>query len=255
VRGGAFARNIQDFKALLIAKYLQRNSWPTVNEIGTLRRVQGSYTTESTPARRLQLPREAVEATPIPAPTSWRWWGLDWSRHFPWMNDGIETTVGTIDDALPFIIEHYPALFACSEGDQRFLVEPMSATKLRIYREADIFLMKDQGRVIGILMGHPTDATTYYIRTGAVLQEYQGRHLTPHLVEYLAKQLMAVGVERLESDIVVDNRKSLIAHLRTGFVLVGTHLSERHGALTRVALHLDTEARRHFKSQFCPGDS
>lgn len=213
--------------------------------------MEGSYTTE-TRARRLQSPRETIEANP--EPTSRRWWGLDWSRHFPWVHDDIEFVLGSIDDALPFIAEHYPTLFSNRAGDDRFLAEPMSLAKIRIYREADVFLMKDRGRVIGLLMGHPTDATSYYIRTGAVLTEYQGRHLAPHLVERLGRHLAAVGVERMESDIVVTNRKSLIAHLRTGFVLVGTHLSERHGALSRVALHLGGDAKRYFNTQFCPGD-
>ena len=115
--------------------------------------------------------------SPLTPPLSQKLWDLDWAQLLPWSFEEVTVEVGTFDEALPFVAEHYARIFGTDELAGRFLVEAMTPAKRRFGAEMDVFLFRAEGRTVGIFMSHPSDWSTYYMRTAALLPEYRGRHL------------------------------------------------------------------------------
>lgn len=186
-----------------------------------------------------------------PEPLSKRWWDLDWASAMPWECGGVTVRYGTMDDALPFIQGHYGAIFG--EADDRFLSDPMCPRKVRFYREADVFLIEDAGVIVGLQIATPTDWSTYYVRTLAILPAYRGRGVLEAMTERIAELLIAAGVERMEGELAPNNGACVIAQTRLGYVVTGTTATERWGTMVRLTKFLQEDASRVFHRQFCGG--
>ncbi len=194
-----------------------------------------------------------AEPARVPVPSrqtlSERWWDLDWRRLLPWVFDEIWVEAGTFDEALPFMTEHYPAIFG--DGQSRFLGSPLTEAKRRFCEEMDIFLLRDAERTVGLFAGHPSDWSTYYLRTTAILPEYRERRLLTRLFEQLWGPLARAGVERVEADVSPANVPINRTLLGQGFLVTSTANSERWGACLRMTKFLSQEASRVYMRQFC----
>ncbi len=183
-----------------------------------------------------------------------RLWGLDWPARLPWTFDGITVDACTFDESLPFMQRHYGAIFgAAFEG--RFLEDPMTDAKLRFGREMDVFVFRDRGRdgdrEIGVLAGHPSDWTTYYMRTVALLPEYRDRHLLSRTMEEVARALAEVGCERIDGEVSPANVAMVRMLTSLGWLVTSTSNSERWGTLLRFTKFLRADAEDVFARQFC----
>jgi ribosomal protein S18 acetylase RimI-like enzyme len=145
--------------------------------------------------------------------------------------------------------EHYGEIFG-SERD-RFLVEPMTAAKRRFCSETDIFLFRAEDRTVGLLMGHPTDWSTYYIRTTAFIEEYRARGLMRQFAVGLWDALRDAGAARVETEVLPSNRPTLALLAKEGFIVTSAGVSERWGAMLRLTKFLATEPEEVFRRQFC----
>jgi GNAT superfamily N-acetyltransferase len=181
---------------------------------------------------------------------SMRWWSLDWRAHLPVTFGAITVELATLADAEAFIGEQYPRMFAAADGAS-WLANPMTEAKRRFYRDADIFLFREGDRAVGLQIGHPTDWSTYYVRTVALLPDHRGRGLLAGLTAHVASVLAGVGVERLEGDIPPTNTANLLAQMRLGYVATGTLNSERWGLVVRMTKYLRDDADAAFRRQFC----
>jgi GNAT superfamily N-acetyltransferase len=186
------------------------------------------------------------------APLSLRWLGIDFRALLPWTFRSLTVEHGTVDELLPFVTNHHANLFGAAD-DQRWRSETLDGNKLRFIEDSDIFLIRAEGRTVGALVGHPSDSSTYYVRSMALLPEYRGRGTYPQLMQHLASVLRAAGVERLEGDTSPANWNSIITCARLGFVATGTLNSDRWGALVRVTWFLNVEAEDVFHNQYCAG--
>src|SRR5688572_8854292 len=129
--------------------------------------------------------------TTRPTTLSQRLWDLDWSRILPWqVDDEVTIEHATFDDASPFIHAHYAAIFGSSDG--RFVAEPMTPAKRRFCSEMDFFVFRSklreleqpgEGGIVGVFSAHPTDWSTYYMRSAAYLRKYRGRHYNTTITE------------------------------------------------------------------------
>jgi ribosomal protein S18 acetylase RimI-like enzyme len=185
------------------------------------------------------------------ASLSRRLWNLDWNAVLPWKFEDVTVEIGAFGDALPFIEEHYARIFGADENQGRFLASPMTAAKRRFCDEADVFLFRASGQTIGIFLSHPSDWSTYYMRTAALLPEYRGRGLVSRLMENLCAPLRAVGVERLEGDVSPSNTPMMKLHVGQGFQVTATLATERWGTLVHFTRFLSEEAGGVFHRQFC----
>jgi ribosomal protein S18 acetylase RimI-like enzyme len=204
------------------------------------------------PARMDQGPeRQPRTDADLRVPLSVKLWDLDWSRVLPWTIEGVTVEHASFDEALPFVGEHYAAIFGTAEASARFLVEPMTPAKRRFGGEMDVFLFRDGGRSVGVHMSHPTDWSTYYMRTTALLPEYRGRGIVSRFMELVVEPLRAAGVARIEGDVAPTNTPMVKLNLAQGFVVTATTTSERWGVNLRLTKFLSDEAERVFARQFC----
>lgn len=190
---------------------------------------------------------------PAPSNASLRLLGLDWSATLPLDLDGISFDLGAFEgDAMPFMASHYGEIFGTSDPSAaRFLAEPMTPAKIRYGAEMDVFVFRDAGRPVGLVISHPTDWSTYYVRTAAVLRDYRRRHLVVRYLDHIVEHLRRVGVARIETDVSPTNGPMVQFHLEQGFIVSSTSTSERWGVTLRFTKFLRDEAEQVFVRQFC----
>jgi ribosomal protein S18 acetylase RimI-like enzyme len=182
---------------------------------------------------------------------SWRLWDLDWRRHLPWHYEGIAVEHASFDDALPFMEANYGTIFEAEAMASRFLASPMTPAKTRFCREMDVFLFRDAGTTVGVLMSHPTDWSTYYLRSAAVLPAYRARNLMSRCIEATWEPLAAAGVERVEAETAASNAVVVRLLMGLGFAITSIANSERFGAMVRLTKFLQEDAEATFLRQFC----
>jgi hypothetical protein len=168
----------------------------------------------------------------------------------PWQLDGGSAEFATRDEALPFVQEQYPAIFAQKDLQGRFLPSPMTEAKRRFFAEMDYFLFRVDGHVAGVLMGHPTDWTTYYLRSAAILPEYRERRILTQFFEGLVAPLRAVGVERLETECSPANVPVVRLLTAQGYLATASVSSERWGLMLRYTKFLSEDASAAFMRQY-----
>lgn len=191
-----------------------------------------------------------THSSAAPVTLSQRYWGLEWSSVLPWQFDDITVESATFDEAMPFIKEHYARIFGGGAGEARFLASPMTAAKHRFCAETDIFLFRAPGRIVGLFMAHPSDWSTYYIRSVAVLPEFRERRLLTRFMEHSYAPLARAGVERVEAECSPGNTPVMRVLVGQGFFVTSTANSERWGATVRFTKFLAEEAETVFVRQF-----
>lgn len=188
-------------------------------------------------------------------PLSEELWGIRWSEHLPLdLGGGASVHASNFARAMPFIRAHYAAIFE-DDGSSPFKSDVLTVQKARYYDLCgDFFEFVHEGSTIGVLVCHPSDWSTYYVRSTAVLPAHQGRQLVQKFFTRLAfEKLAGVGVERVEIDVAPSNLAMLHVATRLRFNPNGTVLSDRWGALTRFTKFLNTRAQHIFLEQFCSG--
>ena len=200
---------------------------------------------EATVSRLVPRRREPEVAT-----LSQRWWGLDWRDVLPFHFDGGRAEFATMADVLPFVKEHYPAIFGAKDVESRFLESPMTEAKRRFFAEMDCFLFRVDGDVAGVFMAHPSDWNSYYVRSTALLPQYRGRRLLGRLLQRLEDPLRAAGVERVETEVSPANAPMIRTIGEQGFIVTGQTATERWGLLLRYTRFLSHEANAVFRRHY-----
>lgn len=185
---------------------------------------------------------------------SQRYWGLSWPSLLPWRFEGeIDCECSTIEEIRPFMQESYSTIF---EGTaDRWLRDPVSPAKIRFYQESDVFVLRQSGRIVGVLLANPSDWNTYYLRSVAFLPQCQNRGIVSDWIERAAEVLKEHGVLRFETEIAPGNVRAMHLLNRLGFVATGTLLTARWGALVRMTRYLNSEAGEFFAERFCMGSA
>lgn len=183
-------------------------------------------------------------------------WGISWRSLLPYALEGDDVIVelSSYDRALPFITEHYAAIFEEPAEGAIFFAAKLNDAKARFHRRAsDFFEFKQLGRTIALLIGNPVDWSTYYFRSAAMLPEYQGKQLFREFVPLLFECLKNSGVERVQADTSPSNLAMMRLLTALGFNVTGTILSERWGAQVQLTKFLEENSETVFLQQFCSG--
>jgi hypothetical protein len=197
-------------------------------------------------------PASAVDrATETPIRWSQQLWGLDWAAVLPWRFDDVVVEAGAFDDAVPFVEDHYAAIFRAGGADTRFITDAMTPAKVRFSRSMDVFLMRHHGATVGALMAHPVDWSSYYMRSVAILPAYRDRRVLTRLVEAMVEPLRAVGVERIEGEVSPGNLPMMRMLVGLGWLVSATVNSERWGTMVRLTKFLREDAETTFVRHFC----
>jgi len=185
-----------------------------------------------------------------PLSMSMRLWGLDWGAHLPWYFDDVRAEVATAEEALPFIRQHYPAIFGKPGGEGQFLSSPMTEAKRRFFGEMDFFMLRVGDQDAGIVFGHPTDWTSYYVRSAAVVPAFRDRRVLTQFGERLFEPLRSVGVERIEAESSPANVPMARLLTGQGYIVTASVNSERWGVMLRYTKFLVAEAQAAFMRQY-----
>lgn len=179
-------------------------------------------------------------------------WGINWSEAFPFeIKPGIWAEVGSTDAVSAFAREHFGTIFGDSERGARFFLDAGVAKERYLQHVCDSFIVRDGDTAIGVVICNPVDWSSYYLRMAAFLPAYQGQDLVKFVVPRTWAVLARAGVARFEMDTAPSNTRALGAALATGFVVTGTSLSERWGALSRLTRYLDSGAEEAYLDRFC----
>jgi hypothetical protein len=193
----------------------------------------------------------ASSVVPVAPPVvvaSKRIWGIDWQSVGPWTFDDVVAEAVAFDEAAYFMRDHYAALFETETS--AFLQEPMTEAKKRFCAEMDVFVFRAQSRVVGLLLCSPSDWSTYYVRSTAMLPAFRDRRLPARLSVEMEPVLAAAGVKRMEAECAPANLPMMRIMSSLGYVITGTHNSERWGNLLRWTKYLDDASRAVFMRQF-----
>jgi ribosomal protein S18 acetylase RimI-like enzyme len=185
---------------------------------------------------------------------SWseRLWGIDWGDHFPIRYEsGVVCEKVSLERALPFIRDNYDRIFASAQ--RAFYPDPISEAKLRFYRETDIFLFTEDGAEMAVVIAHPTDWSTYYLRTFGILPEYQNRHFGTQWVLEITRVLGQHGVSRFESETAPANHAVIHILNKLGMMVTGSRQTECWGTLVRLTKIIDRAAEGDFVRRYCMG--
>lgn len=198
---------------------------------------------------------EAVLSLPVPqaqatTPRSESLLGVRFRASLPWYIDPWTVEWAHPDEVLAFLAEHGGMLSDPNDG--RWIRESLTDAKLRFLDEADRFAIRDSRskQLRGVVVAHPSDWSTYYIRTVALLPEVRGTFAL-RLLSRLFDELRDAGVARVESDVSPNNRASLSAQLLAGFQCVGTLNTTRWGSVMRLCRFLASEETARFETAFC----
>lgn len=182
-------------------------------------------------------------------------WNLRWCRVLPHgLGNGLVVEASDFERAKPFIAEHYAKIFEETDPASPFSNARLTPAKSRYYERADFLEFKDSGRTVGLLVGAPHDWSTYYVRSSALLPEYQGSAIIQRFfTRVVFGFLRSHGVERVEIDVSPSNLAMVHILTRMRFNATGTALTERWGANLRFTKYLEPENERTFLRQFCTG--
>jgi ribosomal protein S18 acetylase RimI-like enzyme len=202
------------------------------------------------PSSLATTPARGTSRAPL-RPLSSRLWDIKWRRILPWTFEDVSVEAVAFDDAIPFMEKHYGRIFSSPGGESRFLGDPLTETKRRFGAEMDVFQFRAPEGVIGLIMGHPTDWSTYYFRSAAFLPEFRDRRLASRLLERLYAPLREVGVERIDAECSPANMPMTRLFLAQGFMMTATGNSERWGYMGRFTKFLREEGETVFLRQYC----
>jgi len=180
-----------------------------------------------------------------PIPMSKRWWDLEWPAY---SYEGISVEVASFDEATPFMAKHYPTIFA-TEPD-RFLNEKMTDAKRRFLEESDVLVFRSGGADVGLCLGQPTDWSTYYVRSFALLPEVRDRRFASEFQVWIAATLKGIGVQRMEAETSPANVPMNRLFQSAGWMVTAMVNSERWGTALRYTRFLEPQAEEAFRRQY-----
>jgi ribosomal protein S18 acetylase RimI-like enzyme len=169
----------------------------------------------------------------------------------PWTFDGVVAESATVDEGLAFVDAHFATIFNPLVGEARFVRDVLTPAKRRFAAEMDIVAFRDGATTVGMWMSHPTDWSSYYLRSYAFLENYRDRRIGGEFLTHACGLLREAGVDRVDVESSPTNFLAMRALTRMGWVVTATANSERWGAVVRLSRFLREDAETVFHRQFC----
>lgn len=188
------------------------------------------------------------------APMSQQLWGIEWAAQLPFESGGFRVELSNYTRAKLFVAANYAAVFEEDAAASPFATD-FSAVKHRYYEVfGDFFEFFHGDELAGLLICTPTDWSSYYIRSAAMIPKFQGHSIIQKFyTSVLFPVLQRAGVERVEFDTSPSNLAMMHIAARLRFNNAGTILSERWGAMIHFTKFLAADKEDVFLRQFCAG--
>ena len=163
----------------------------------------------------------------LPRTLSEQLWDIDWERVLPHsFDDGFSAVRSSFARSANFIAEHYPTIFEES-ADSPFRTQ-LSSAKARFYELNDFVEFRREGRVVGLVVSAPSDWSTYYVRSAALLPFVQGSAVVRRLFTQIVFPILGeAGVERVETDVSPSNTAMVHIVTRLAFNITGSLPTDR----------------------------
>ena len=199
-------------------------------------------------------PTRGATDSKVFAPMSWQLWGIEWEQALPFESGGFRAEASNYTKAKDFIAANYATVFEEDAESSPFATD-LSAAKQRYYQVfGDFFEFFHGDELAGLLVCTPTDWSSYYIRSAAMIPKFQGHRIIQNFyTSVLFPTLQRAGVERVEFDTSPSNMAMMHIATRLRFNNTGTILSERWGAMIHFTKFLSTDKEDVFLRQFCAG--
>ena len=181
------------------------------------------------------------------------------SEHFPAkLSDEVVATAVSRQQFYDVTQQLYSHIFT-PLGDLGLYQEPAPpdslGRKLANQIHAEYFVFHNgAGEPIGFSLGKIVNEQTFFMEWSGILPNYQRLGLYTQFLEALISYLKAIGIERVTSNHMGNNRPVLIAKLKAGFIITGVTLDERHGMLVWLARFLEPARERGFEQAFSLGN-
>lgn len=179
-------------------------------------------------------------------------WGFSPADGLPRVvtQDGVTALAGDFERARSFLSAHFGMFSEESLGASPSLrVQSLKSEYLE--KGCDILELRHDESTVGVLIGAPEDWSSYYVRVFAVVRGFQRPLLIRRFIrECLFRPLVDHGVERIVADTSPANlaMSRLLSELR--FVVTGTQLTDRWGAMVRFTRFLMPEREAEFCRKF-----
>jgi RimJ/RimL family protein N-acetyltransferase len=202
--------------------------------------------------RSVQPPHSSVElaAARREKRLSERIFDFSWQDTLPWSLVDGEVTIELMEYAELAELLRLRRADLFGAPHTQFFVEPESDSKARFGREMDVFLVRLGGEVVGYFCGHPSDWSTYYLRSFALDPSRREKGICGTFCEQIVGFMASVGCKRIEVDTSAANVPMIKMLSTAGFIVAGTMNSARWGAIVRFAKHLDAEEKQVFARQY-----
>lgn len=179
---------------------------------------------------------------------------VQWGKILPIdLTSEIRLHYASFEEVEKFTQANKEVLYGDGKKEYAFLKCNAPLARERYYsRLADCFFYKDySGQTVGMTTAITTDWNSYYLRSGFVVPEFQGKGIIIMFVKKISEVLKEHGYERVTVEIVPTNKVSVHLYTRLGFYITNLALSERWGATVQFTKFLTSEAEQVFLKQFC----
>jgi hypothetical protein len=184
-----------------------------------------------------------------------RIYGFSWSNYFPLkLNEDEDVVIVEFKKAIEFIKENHNQIFDENLWGNPFFKAENNESKQKYYELiSDCFLFLKNQKPYALIIGTLTDWSSYYLRYGAFLKEFQGGGRVQSFLNHIILTLKNNSISRVETDISPANLVNLHVFNKLQFNISGINLSERWGSIIHMTKFLNLDAERVFLDQFCAG--
>ena len=185
---------------------------------------------------------------------------IDWSEHFPPVlskqdsPDTEEVRLSDQETVRNFMLQNGDYIFEKCQWQTQFLSEEYSMGKFNYYDGVgDFFAFHAQNKIVGTFVGNVSDWSTYYLRSCAILPEFQGRGYFSKFLMKLFSVLSDNGINRAETEVSPSNIGEIYLFNKLNFNITGYRTSERWGTSIHFTKFLNASHEKSFLDRFCDG--
>jgi ribosomal protein S18 acetylase RimI-like enzyme len=180
---------------------------------------------------------------------------IDWLNYFPLLlSSHEEIRESDHKTVLGFMNQNGNNIFNRSTEENGFMLEKHNPAKTNFYDEAgDFFVFLSHQEIVGTFVGNVSDWSTYYLRSCAIIPEFQGRGYFSKFLQHLISVLKKHGVKRVEGDVSPSNIAEVHLFNKLNFNVTGYRASDRWGSVIHFTKFIDEENEVFFLDRFCDG--